>query len=118
MPTTREQKSKARKSREAGMQPDLENTDIMLGSNHFEREDSEFGNPAIRPESPSYYALVDDITNSHSNSGENEIRRFAGNGQSSGNICSSSEMNRSSGELNQSITQEMNGIMNCVSLQI
>ena len=38
MPTTRKQKSKAKKSREADKLPDLENMDIMLGSNHFGRE--------------------------------------------------------------------------------
>ena len=42
--TTRKQKSKARKSREADMLSDIENIDIMLGSNHFEREASEFTN--------------------------------------------------------------------------
>ena len=41
------------------MLSDLENMDILLGSNLFEREDSEFGNSARRPESPSYDSLVD-----------------------------------------------------------
>ena len=31
--------------------------DKMLGSNHIEREDSELGNSARRPELPSYDAL-------------------------------------------------------------
>ena len=42
MPTTRKQKSNARKSREAELLSDLEIMDIVLGSNHIEREDSEF----------------------------------------------------------------------------
>ena len=66
----------------------------MLGSNHFAKEDSEFGNSARRTESPSYDAAVDHNTNSHSNSGENEIRRFARNGRNSGEVDSSSEINR------------------------
>ena len=49
MPTTRKQKNKARKTKEADMLTDLENMDITLGSNHFEREDSEF---EIRPDGP------------------------------------------------------------------
>ena len=68
MPFTYKQKSKARKSSEAEMLSDFENMDIMLGSNHFEREESEFGNTTRRPESPSYDAIVDHNTNSHSNS--------------------------------------------------
>ena len=71
LPTTGKQKRKARKSREAEMLSDLENMDIPLGSNHFQRDDSEFGNSARRPESPGYDTLVDHNTNSHSNSGEN-----------------------------------------------
>ena len=118
MPTTWKHKSKSRKSREAEMLSDLEKMDIMLGSDHFEREDSELGNSARRPESPNYDALVDHNTSSHSNSGANEIRRFAGNGQSSGEIDSSSVIIMLSGELSQRLTQGMNGLMNSVSLQI
>ena len=100
------------------MLSDLENMDIMLGSNHFRREASEFGNSARRPESLSYDALVDHNTNSHSNVGENEIRRFAGNDHDSREVDSSSEINRLSGVLNQRITQRMNDLMNSVSSQI
>ena len=46
---------------------------------------------------------------------ENEIRGFAGN---TFEIDPGSELNRLSGELNQRITQEVNGLMNSVSLQI
>ena len=74
-------------------------------------------NRARRPDSPSYDALVDHITNSHSDSGENEIR-FAGNGHNPRKIDSSSEMNRLSGEPNQRIAQEMNDLMSSVSSQI
>ena len=53
MPTTRKQKNYARRSRKAEMLSDEENMDVMLGSNHYEREGSEFGNSIRRPESPS-----------------------------------------------------------------
>ena len=118
MPTVRKQKSKSQKSQEAEMLSDLGKMDMMLGSDLFEREDSEFGYSARRPESPIYDALVDHSTNSHSNSGANEIRRFAGNGQNSGAIDSSSVMYRLLGELNQRLTQVMNGLINSVTLQI
>ena len=44
MPTTRKQKTTARRSREADMLSDLENMDVMPGNDHVEREDIEFGN--------------------------------------------------------------------------
>ena len=86
MPNTRKQKSKTKKAREAEMLSDIENMDKVLGSNHFEREDSEFVNLARRSENPSYDALVDHNTNSHSNARENEIRRFARNLHDSGKM--------------------------------
>ena len=57
MLTTRKQKRKARKSREADMLPDIENNHIMLGTNHFEREESDFSNFVRKPESPNYHTL-------------------------------------------------------------
>ena len=50
MPTTRKQK-KTRKSRGLEMLSDIENLDILLGGDHFEREESEDRNLARRPES-------------------------------------------------------------------
>ena len=55
--------------------------------------------------------------NSNSNSREDEIRGYAGNGHSSREADSSSEINRLSGEFNQRITQKMNILMNSVSSQ-
>ena len=55
MPTTRKQK-KARKSRGLEMLSDIENLDIMLGENHFdknERDESISSNRTRRPESAS-----------------------------------------------------------------
>ena len=49
-------------------------------------------------------------SNSHSNSRENEIRGFAGHGHNSGGTELSSE-------LNQRITQEMDGLISSVGIQ-
>ena len=97
---------------------DFENMDVMIESGHYEREDSEFGNFVRRPESPSYDALSDHNFNSQLISNENEIGGFAGNGQNTTELDSCSKLNRLSGELNQRIKQEMNGLMKSVSLQI
>ena len=104
MPTTRKQVSKARKSIETDMLSDIENLDIMLGSIRLEREDNEFSYFVRIPESPSYIALVDHDVNSHSNSREDEIMGYAGNGQNSREADSSNEISRLSRELNQRIT--------------
>ena len=105
-------------SRDEKLLSDLENMDMILGSNHYETKDSNFGNSTRRPESPRYDALIDHNSYFHSNSRKNEIRGFAENGQNSGENDSSSELNRLSGELNQRFTQKTNGLMNSVSLQI
>ena len=118
MPVTRKQKSNARRSREADMISNLENINLMIRSGLSERENRDFGNSVMRPESPSFDALIDHSFNSHSNSRENEITRFAVDGENTTEGDSGSELNRLSGELNQSITQEINGLMNRVSLQI
>ena len=115
MPTTRKQKSKARKSREADILSHIENIDIMLGSNHFERQKSELCNSVRLPETPSDNALSNHDSNSHSNSREKEIRGFTGNGQNSREVDSNSEIKRLSGDMNQGITQEMNDVMSSVS---
>ena len=96
MPTTKKQKTKTRKSRD-----DIENMDIMLGTNHFQIEESELSNSVPRLESPRYNVLVNNESNSHYNSKENEIKGFAGHGDNSGGIESISEFNRLSVELNQ-----------------
>ena len=64
MPTTRKQKRKARKSREADMLSDIENLDIMLGGNNLVREESESSNFGRRPDSPCYDTSVNQNTNS------------------------------------------------------
>ena len=52
MPTTRKH-GKARKSRGLEIFSDVENLDIMLCGDHFEREENEDSNLARRPESVS-----------------------------------------------------------------
>ena len=64
MLTTREKKNKARKSREGDRLSDIGNLDIMLGSNHLERQESELSNSVRRPQSPSYNTLVNYDANS------------------------------------------------------
>ena len=117
MPTTKKQKSKARKSKEADVLSDIENLDIMFGSNHLEREESNFSNSVHRPECPRYNALVNHDVSSHSNSREDKIRGYTRNSRVSREVDSSSEINRMSGDLNQRITQQMNDFMSSVSSQ-
>ena len=100
------------------MLSELGNRDIMLDSNHLEREDIEFRHSASRPKIPNNDALLDRNSKSRTNSSENEIRLFVGNCHNSAEIGSSSKINRLSGELNQRITLEMNVQMNSVSLQL
>ena len=94
---------------------EFENLDIMLGSNHLKREESEFSDSVRRPESLSYNALVNHDVNSHPISRENEIMGYAGNGREAD---SSSEINRLSGALNQRITQDLSDLMCSVNTQI
>ena len=96
----------------------IENLYKMLGSNRLKREECEFSNSVSRPESPSYNALVNHYVNSHSNSREDEIRRYAENGQNSREADSSSEINSLSGDKKQRITQDMNDFMCSVSTQL
>ena len=44
MPTTREQKSKVRNSREADMLSDIENMDKLLGTKYLVSEENELSN--------------------------------------------------------------------------
>ena len=79
IPSTRRQKTKARKSREADLLSDIENMDVMLGSTHFgdlnDGSRDEFG----------------DRNERQSTSQENEIR----------------SENRSDGQLQPSITENI-----------
>ena len=120
MPTTRKQK-KARKSREAEMLSDIENLDIMLGGNHFdrnERSESVNSNQAGRPESLFGDEFGDENENEFPNPGNNGPSPNTELGQNSIRESSSVEINRLSSELNSRISREMDEMMNSVSVQI
>ena len=120
MPTTRKQK-KARKSREAEMLSDIENLDIMLGGNHFdrnERNESVNSNQAGRPESLFGDEFGDENENEFPNPGNNGPSPNTELGHNSIRECSSVEINRLSSELNSRISREMDEMMNSVSVQI
>ena len=71
MPTTRKQK-KARKSRGIEMLSDIENLDIMLGENHYdrnEREESVISNQARRPRSLSRVEFENNDENNYLETG-------------------------------------------------
>ena len=120
MPTTRKQK-KARKSREAEMLSDIENLDVMLGGNHFdrnERSESVNSNQAGRPESLFGDEFGDENENEFPNPGNNGPSPNTELGQNSIRESSSVEINRLSSELNSRISREMDEMMNSVSVQI
>ena len=120
MPTTRKQK-KARKSRGLEMLSDIANLDIMFGENHFnarERDESPNSNLSRRPES---------FINNESENDEEGTRRNqrvttpvtgAELDRNSVTANSSVEINRLSSELNSCISQEIDEMMNSVSVQI
>ena len=120
MPTTRKQK-KARKSREAEMLSDIENLDIMLGGNHFirnERSESLNSNQARRPNSLFGDEFENEDENRLPNSRNDELSPNAELGQNSVRGSSNAEINRLSSELNSRISREMDEMMNNVSVQI
>ena len=72
MPTTRKQK-KARKSREQDMLSDIENLDKMLGGNSLDRKECVYSNLGRRPERPRYENLLNQNSQSLSNTREAEV---------------------------------------------
>ena len=120
MPTTRKQK-KARKSREVEMLSDIENLDIMLGGDHFnrnERSESLNSNQARRPGSLFGDEFENEDENRSPNSRNDEPGPNAELGQNSVRGSSNAEINRLSSELNSRISREMDEMMNSVSVQI
>ena len=120
MPTTRKQK-KARKSREAEMLSDIENLDIMLGGDHFnrnERSESLNSNQARRPGSPFGDEFENEDEDRSSIARNDELGPNAELGQNSVRGSSNAEINRLSSEINSRIPREMDEMMNSVSVQI
>ena len=113
MPTTRKQK-KTRKSRRA----EIESLDIILGGNHLEREESEYGSLNRMSNSPNFNVYENNEGNCYSNPRENRSSKSAEYGNNSAGTDSSAEFNRLSGELNLRISREMDEMMNSVSVQI
>ena len=103
------------------MLSDIENLDIMLGENHFdrnERNESVNSNQAGRPESLFGDELGDENENGFPNSRNNGPSPNTELGHNSIRECSSVEINRLSSELNSRISREMDEMMNSVSVQI
>ena len=120
MPTTRKQK-KTRKSRGVEIISDIENVDMMLGENHFsrnERDESLSSNQARRPESTFGDQFENNDENRYLNSRNDGLSPNADYGQNSAGGNSSAEINRLSSELNSRISREMDEMMNSVSVQI
>ena len=120
MPTTRKQK-KTRKSRGVEIISDIENVDMMLGENHFsrnERDESLSSNQTRRPESTFGDQFENNDENRYLNSRNDGLSPNADYGQNSAGGNSSAEINRLSSELNSRISREMDEMMNSVSVQI
>ena len=96
MPSTRRQKAKARRSREADILSDMENMDILLGNPNLAENRLDFDLVSER----SYRQTRD------TNSQENENRTTSENANDLRN------------EMNMRISQEMNGLMSTVNSQI
>ena len=120
MPTTRKQK-KARKSRGIEMLSDLENLDIMLGENHFnrnERDGSVSSNFGRRPGSTSADELGNSGENRHSVTRDIDPGNNANYGRNSIGGNSSAEINKLSSELNSRLSRELDDMMCSVNSQI
>ena len=100
------------------MLSDIENLDIMLGENHFERNESVNSNQAGRPGSLFGDEFGDENENGFPNPGNNGPSPNTELGHNSIRECSSVEINRLSSELNSRISREMDEMMNSVSVQI
>ena len=103
------------------MLSDIENLDIMLGENHFERNErneSVNSNQVGRPESLFGDEFEDENENRFQNPRNDGPSPNTELGHNSIRECSSVEINRLSSELNSRISREMDEMMNSVSVQI
>ena len=120
MPTTRRQK-KANKSRGIEKLSDIENLDIMLGENHFnknERDESVSSKFGRRPGSTSADELENNGENRYSTIRDTGPSINADYGQISSGGNSSSENNKLSSELNSRLSRELDDMMCSVNSQI
>ena len=103
------------------MLSDIENLDIMLGENHYgrnEREESVISNQARRPRSLSRDELENNDENKYLESGSFDPCTSANHGQNSTGGNSSAEINRLSSELNSRLSRELDDMMSSVNTQI
>ena len=120
MPITRKQK-KARKSRGIEMLSDIENLDIMLGENHFsrnERDESISSNRAEMPEHTFGNESENDDKNRYSEMRNVGPSTNANSDRNSTRGNSSAEINRLSSELNSRPSRELDEMMSSVNTQI
>ena len=120
MPTTGRQK-KARKSRGIEMLSDIENLDIMLGENHFnrnERDENVSSNFGRRPGSTSADELENNGENRYSATRDGDPNNKADYGRISTGGNSSAEINKLSSELNSRLSRELDDMMCSVNSQI
>ena len=120
MPTTRKQK-KTRKSRGFEMLSDIENLDIMLGENHFnrnERDESLNNNFARRPKSTIEGEFENNDESRQLDSRNVGPSTNADYGRNSSGGNSSAEINKLSSELNSKLSWELDEVMSTVNTQI
>ena len=90
----------------------------MLGDNHLEREESEYGNSNRRSNSTNFNTHENNDGNHYPNSRESRSSNGAECGHNFAGTDTSAEFNRLSGELNLRISREMDEMKNNVSAQI
>ena len=115
MPSTNSKKAKARRSREADIESDIKNMDVMLGSGEYNQLERDIDQMT----GVSNMLKRDDIEEGHSMSGnssqDNEIRNMP----EKKNIPSlTRDLDTLSGEMNLRISQEMNSLLNGMNSQI
>ena len=103
------------------MLSDIENLDIMLGKNHYDRnekEESIISNHARRPRSLSRDEFENNDENNYLETGSLAPSTSANHGQNSSGGNSSAEINRLSSELNSRLSRELDDMMSSVNTQI
>ena len=99
------------------MLSDLENMDVKIERSHFERDLDRSDSPNIHSESFNSEAQQINSVNTNSNSNENDIRSYAGNGNPTGENYGCN-LDYLTGEKNTMIAREMGSLMDTVSSQV
>ena len=104
------------------MLSDIENLDIVLGENHYsrnERDESVSSNQASRQRSVSGDEFENNGENDHLETGSFDPGTSANHGQNStGGNSRSAEINRLSSEMNSRLSRELDDMMSSVNTQI